>query len=69
MKMKIDRSQGSAMEVVKLKSIEKTNDSGHQRLAVDLLKIGFENQFQKNDTSKIKNLINDTLDQFIKNNK
>ncbi len=65
--MKIDRSQDSALEVVKLNSIEKTDDISQQKLAVELLKIGFENQFQKNETTRIKNLVNDVIDEYLRN--
>ncbi len=67
--MKIDRSQESALEVVKSKAKIKTSDGVEQKLSEDFLKIGFENQFQKNEVSRIRNLINDSLDEFIRNTK
>ena len=65
--MKIDRSQESALEVVKSNAKAKTQDSKEQKLSEEFLKIGFENQFQKNELTRIRNLINDSLDEFLKN--
>jgi predicted HicB family RNase H-like nuclease len=65
--MKIDRSQESALEVVKSNAKAKTQDSKEQKLSEEFLKIGFENQFQKNEFTRIRNLINDSLDEFLKN--
>ena len=65
--MKIDRSLDSALEAIKTSAKEKTNITSEQDLSKDLLKIGFENQFQKGETTKIKNLINDAIDEYIQN--
>jgi len=65
--MKIDRSQESALEVIKLNASDKSNDLDVRVLSENLLKIGFENQFQKGETTRIKNLINDLLDEFLQN--
>jgi predicted HicB family RNase H-like nuclease len=65
--MKIDRSQESALEVVKSNAKAKTQDSKEQKLSEEFLKIGFENQFQKNELTRIRNLINDSLDEFLRN--
>ena len=67
--MKIDRSQDSALEVVKSKAKIKISDEFEQKLSEEFLQIGFENQFQKNEVSRIRNLINDSLDEFIRNTK
>ena len=65
--MKIDRSQEAALEVVKSNAKDRTNDPAVQNLSENLLKIGFENQFQKNETSRIKNLIDDLIDEYLIN--
>jgi hypothetical protein len=65
--MKIDRSQESALEVVKSNAKDSTTDPAEQNLSENLLKIGFENQFQKNETSRIKNLIDDLIDEYLIN--
>jgi hypothetical protein len=65
--MKIDRSQESALEVIKSNAKYKTGDNSEQILSENLLKIGFENQFHKNETPKIRNLLNDLLDEFLQN--
>ena len=65
--MKIDRSLDSALEAIKTSAKEKTNITSEQDLSKNLLKIGFENQFQKGETTKIKNLINDAIDEYIQN--
>jgi hypothetical protein len=65
--MKIDRSLDSALEAIMTSAKEKTNNTNEQNLSKNLLKIGFENQFQKGETTKIKNLINDSIDEFIQN--
>ena len=65
--MKIDRSQESALEVVKMNANGKSDDLDVRMLSENLLKIGFENQFQKVETTRIKNLINDLLDEFLQN--
>jgi predicted HicB family RNase H-like nuclease len=65
--MKIDRSQDSALEVVRANARTETEDADEQKLSEDFLKIGFENQFQKNELTRIRNLINDSLDEFLGN--
>ena len=65
--MKIDRSLDSALEAIKSSAKNKTNHSGEQNLSENLLKIGFENQFQKGETSRIKHLINDSIEEYIRN--
>jgi hypothetical protein len=65
--MKIDRSLDSALEAINTSAEEKTNNTGEQDLSKNLLKIGFENQFQKGETTRIKNLINDSIDEYIQN--
>lgn len=67
--MKIDRSQESALEVVKANARAKTEDVNEQKLSEDFLKIGFENQFHKSELTRIKNLVNDSLDEFLRNKK
>ena len=66
--MKIDRSQDSALEVVESNAKSKTPNVAEQKLSVNLLKIGFENQFQKNESARIRFLINDLLDEYLQNN-
>lgn len=65
--MKIDRSLDSALDAIKSSAEEKTTISGEQNLSKNLLKIGFENQFQKGETTRIKNLINDSIDEYMRN--
>ncbi len=65
--MKIDRSQESALEVVKSNARAKTEDVDEQRLSEEFLKIGFENQFHKSELTRTKNLVNDALDEFLRN--
>jgi hypothetical protein len=65
--MKIDRSQDSALEVVRANARTETEDADEQKLSEDFLKIGFENQFRKNELTRIRNLINDSLDEFLGN--
>lgn len=67
--MKIDRSFDSALDAIKSSAAEKTNQVSEQSLSEDLLKIGFENQFQKGEISRIKHLINDLLDEYMQNKK
>ena len=65
--MKIDRSQESALEVIKSNAKNKSSNVSELSLSENLMKIGFENQFQKGEASRIKNLINDTIDEFLQN--
>lgn len=67
--MKIDRSFDSALDAIKSSAAEKTDQITEQSLSEDLLKIGFENQFQKGEISRIKHLINDLLDEYMQNKK
>jgi hypothetical protein len=67
--MKIDRSLDSALEAIKSSASEKTSHVAEQSFSEDLLKVGFENQFQKGETSRIKHLINDLLDEYMQNNR
>ena len=67
--MKIDRSQKSALEVIKSNAKAITEDVNEQRLSEEFLKIGFENQFHKSELTRIKNLVNDSLDEFLRNKK
>jgi hypothetical protein len=67
--MKIDRSLDSALEAIKTSAVEKTSHVAEQSLSEELLKVGFENQFQKGETSRIKHLINDLLDEYMRNTK
>ena len=67
--MKIDRSFDSALDAIKSSAAEKTDQITEQSLSEDLLKIGFENQFQKGEISRIKHLINDVLDEYMQNKK
>lgn len=67
--MKIDRSLDSASDAIKSSAVEKTSHVDEQSLSEELLKVGFENQFQKGETSRIRNLINDLLDEYLRNKK
>ena len=67
--MKIDRSLDSALDAIKSSAVEKTSHVAERSLSEDLLKVGFENQFQKGETSRIKHMINDILDEYMRNKK
>lgn len=61
-KMKIDRSFNSAELVVKESAKQVTNDPLLRKLSEDLLKLGFDNQFEKVERTKVREKINNLLD-------
>lgn len=61
-KMKIDRSFNSAELVVKESAKQITSDLELRKLSEDLLKLGFDNQFERVERSKVREKINILLD-------
>ena len=60
--MKIDRSFNSAELVVKESAKQVTNDLALIKLSEDLLKLGFDNQFERIERAKVREKINSLLD-------
>jgi len=60
--MKIDRSFNSAELVVKESAKQVTNDPLLRKLSEDLLKLGFDNQFEKVERTKVREKVNNLLD-------
>lgn len=60
--MKIDRSFNSAELVVKESAKQVTNDLTLIKLSEDLLKLGFDNQFERFERAKVREKINNLLD-------
>lgn len=60
--MKIDRSFNSAELVVKESAKQVTNDLTLIKLSEDLLKLGFDNQFERVERAKVREKINILLD-------
>lgn len=60
--MKIDRSFNSAELVVKESAKQVTNDLALIKLSEDLLKLGFDNQFERVERAKVREKINSLLD-------
>ena len=60
--MKIDRSFNSAELVVKESAKQITSDLEIRKLSDNLLKLGFDNQFERVERAKVREKINTLLD-------
>lgn len=60
--MKIDRSFNSAELVVKESAKQITSDLEIRKLSENLLKLGFDNQFERVERAKVREKINTLLD-------
>ena len=60
--MKIDRSFNSAGLVVKESAKQITSDPEIRKLSDNLLKLGFDNQFERVERAKVREKINTLLD-------
>jgi protein-arginine kinase activator protein McsA len=60
--MKIDRSFNSAELVVKESAKQITSDPELRKLSERLLKLGFDNQFERVERAKVREKINTLLD-------
>ena len=60
--MKIDRSFNSAELVVKESAKQITSDPEIRKLSDNLLKLGFDNQFERVERAKVREKINTLLD-------
>jgi hypothetical protein len=61
-RMKIDRSFNSAELVVKESAKQITSDPEIRKLSDNLLKLGFDNQFERVERAKVREKINTLLD-------